>query len=502
LKEQILQLEAHDDFISARDKIGWVQTARVLLVWPRTGDILRRRLDLVLLQRHAAQLGAQLALVTSDPVVAEQARELDLPVFASVEASRTGRWARLGRKRPASPPPRPRLDRSKLRAQPSPLALNFPPWAGATARGGVFALGLAGLIVLAVALAPSATVTVLPASESIQVEVPLVADEALEAVDGTTIPARTVRVELEASGTTATTGLREVPSQPALGTVIFTSLDGTLTLVPAGTGVRTTTGAPARFRTVQDVSLIPAVGATAQAAIEAIDLGPAGNVSAGLINAIDGPLGLQLAVINPGPTVGGALTQQPAVTAADRERLLAELRSQLEGQAVAALESQLAPGEFLTGGSVALAQTVAQTFDYAVGEAVPILPLTLRLAYTGLAVDDNDARLAAQGVLAASLPEGADLRAGSEQFERLPGTLTDAEGRAHLTVRATGVAVPQIDEALLRELVKGQPLPLSQLRLANALPLSALPSIQIEPDWYPRLPWLAFRIDVVVADGA
>ena len=34
MKEQILHLDAHDDFISARDKMGWAQTGRVLLVWP------------------------------------------------------------------------------------------------------------------------------------------------------------------------------------------------------------------------------------------------------------------------------------------------------------------------------------------------------------------------------------------------------------------------------------------------------------------------------------
>ena len=59
-----------------------------------------------------------------------------------------------------------------------------------------------------------------------------------------------------------------------------------------------------------------------------------------------------------------------------------------------------------------------------------------------------------------------------------------------------------MDEALLRELVRGQPVPLSQLRLANALPLSTQPIIAVNPDWYPRLPWLPFRIDVVVAGGA
>ncbi|MBI5829345.1 MAG: hypothetical protein HZB20_07345, partial [Chloroflexi bacterium] len=54
MKEQILHLDPHDDYPSARDKIGWVQTDRVRLVWPPQGLPRRfnRPLDLLLLQRH------------------------------------------------------------------------------------------------------------------------------------------------------------------------------------------------------------------------------------------------------------------------------------------------------------------------------------------------------------------------------------------------------------------------------------------------------------------
>lgn len=502
MKEQIIQLDAHDDFISARDKIGWAQTARVLLVWPTGGRVLTRRLDLLLLKRHAARLGAQLVLITADAGVREQAQELALPVFGSVEASHVRRGRTRGRPVTRPSPPRVRLDRSMLRPNRRQGVALLPAWANWTLKGIVFVIGLAGLAGMVAALGPSATVTVVPATEPVRVQVNLVADSGVEIVDDLTIPARIVRVEVEASGTTATTGLREVPSQPALGTVIFTSLDGTLTLIPAGTGVRTTTGAPARFRTVQAVSLEAIVGATAQAAIEAVDLGPSGNVAAGLINAIDGPLGLQLAVVNPSPTVGGALTQQAAVTNADRERLLAELRARLEAEAVTALQSQLGPSEFLAPDSVRLTETVAETFDLAVGEQADTLPLTLRLAFSGVAVDDTQARAAALQALLSAAPEGTHVIPGTEQFERFPAIATDEALRVHFTLQASGVAVPLVDDALLRELVRGQPVPQSQLRLASALPLSTLPIIEISPEWYPRLPWLPFRIDVVVAGGA
>ena len=46
------------------------------------------------------------------------------------------------------------------------------------------------------------------------------------------------------------------------GTVVFTNLDGVVTVIPAGIGMRTTSGSPVRFRTIQTVSMDPRLGAT------------------------------------------------------------------------------------------------------------------------------------------------------------------------------------------------------------------------------------------------
>src|SRR5579859_475625 len=109
--------------------MGWAQTTRVLLVWPAQGRVLARRIDLLLLQRHARQLGAQLALITTDPLVREYARELGLPTFGSVEASRGHTWRARAPRDALALPPRERLDRSTLRPPPP-----FRPPAGRPGR--------------------------------------------------------------------------------------------------------------------------------------------------------------------------------------------------------------------------------------------------------------------------------------------------------------------------------------------------------------------------------
>ena len=94
MKTQIVQLEPHDDYISIKDRMGWGQTTRVLLVWPLRGEILRRRLDLTLIKRHSIALGSQLALVTRDRDVRHQADQLDIPVYRSVREAEQSRWRR------------------------------------------------------------------------------------------------------------------------------------------------------------------------------------------------------------------------------------------------------------------------------------------------------------------------------------------------------------------------------------------------------------------------
>src|SRR5262245_19952717 len=94
MKLQIIQLEPYDDVTSVRDRLSFVKTERVLLVLPRAGKVLKRKLDLVLIQREAARQGARLALVTADLHVIDYAAELNISTFESVRASQRARCKR------------------------------------------------------------------------------------------------------------------------------------------------------------------------------------------------------------------------------------------------------------------------------------------------------------------------------------------------------------------------------------------------------------------------
>ena len=199
---------------------------------------------------------------------------------------------------------------------------------------------------------------------------------------------------------------------------------------------------------------------------------------------------------------GGLRTTKRSVSAADDARLHDQLSQQLQSDALAALKSQLAPDEFLVTESVTNTQLVAETYNLAVGEQAEAVQLTLRLAFTGLAINDNQVRAVALAELIQQVPVGHTLLPNSNRFTRQPDTHIANDGSVHFSFSATGVAEPVIDQEQVRALVKGQPVPQAQLRLAKALPLSFLPIIVVKPAWYPGLPWMPFRITVVILPGA
>lgn len=503
MKEQILHLDPHDDFISARDKMGWVQTQRVYLIWPPQGRVLARPLDLLLLHRHAHRLGAQLALITTDPVVREEAQSLNLPVFDSLDDSREQKWRTplpavwgptLGQ--------RPRLHPTPRRPTPRP-ARPVPTQAVWAAHSALFILACVALMLTGLMLWPSATLTVQPAAQAISLPVVLVADPALTQADVGRIPARTVRVELELSGVRVTTGARTVPANHATGAVVFTNLTGTALTLPANTSLRTTSGQAVRFITTERATLEPRLGATTSVRIRAVELGPVGNVAAGQINAVDGPLGLQVVVVNPQATQGGRELPRAAVTATDAESLRQSVLAQAFAEATFnALQAQLQPSELLVTQTLTLTQVTQETLDPPVDAVADAVRLTARVQMTALAVNEAQAQAAAQAALQTSLPAEQSLLPNTLTFSRLSAPTLNEQGLPTLALTARAQTVPRINREAVRAGLVGQT-PAEATRLVlSQLTLNAAPRLTLAPTWWAewvnRLPLTPYRITIRV----
>jgi len=507
MKTQILELETHDDIISVRDKMGWGQTRRILLVWPSKGLILQRRLDLVLLLRRSAQIGAQLALVTQDAEVRYNANLLKIPVFDSVPQAHASKWR--GGRRYKSQVNRlgPRPDLVTLRAKVHP---NRSPWRENPAtRWGVFSLSLLALLGLFTVLFPGAKVTLNPAIDLQKMAFTVVANPNAKAVNlAGELPARVESVVVEGRDHIQTSGKMMLAEKAATTRLRFTNQTNRSVDIPKGLVVSTSGSshtAPLRFETTEAGTVPAGAGKFISLPARALIPGNEGNVAANRIVAIEGPLGLNLTTTNLLPASGGSSLPVKSPTPDDYDTLYQNLYNTLEKTAISEIQDSLESGDYLIIPSLELANTKEISFepDNTSGQAnkpADQLDLTMRLEFIGEVVSVADLNAVANSMLGTVLPAG---------FTPIPETLvTEHTSQPELgpgstyrwKVKATQQIQADIQENRLKNLVRGlTPGQASQV-IAAQLPLASPPSITLIPGWWPRLPVWPLRIQISKLD--
>jgi hypothetical protein len=495
MKTQIIRLNPHDDTISLRDKMGWSQTSRILLVWPDHQRILNRRLDLVLLQRHAASLGAQLALVVHNEEVRSDAALLGIPVFETPKEAQASRWrvSRRRRLRLRRDEPPPDLVAIREIARPKPLTWLAHP----VIRIVSFTLAVLALLALAAFLLPAARLTLSPSTQEQQVTLPVTASPATLVVNLVgEVPAQPVSEIVEGRDSLTATGSVQAPVSAAQGSIKFTNLTEETVDVPEGTIVSTWGANPIRFVTTRHGQVPAGAGRSITVPITALVPGASGNLPADSLVALQGEQGLSLSATNPQATHDGADGTTTGPSTADRKALYDQLVASLRQTALTDLQAKLPQGDLSLAPTLEVVHTLEETYTPAEGQPGEQLELTLRLEFQALVVSGRDLHALAIPVLDASLPEG---------FSPLPDTLTvttltqpklNADGSVSWTISAQRTLRAEIPEAQAIQLVVGLPLTQASQRLSNELPLADSPKISLNPTWWPRLPFLSFRIQV------
>jgi hypothetical protein len=510
MKLQIIQLEPYDDVISVRDRLSFVNTDRVLLVWPRAGKILKRKLDLVLIQREAARRGTRLALVTTDPVVIDNACDLHISTFESVDASHGASWKRPLNKvfvdrsdRPDNAP-----DAYELRLAASRLRQLTPEqWRMRRfTRIGAAVVLAAALLSVAYIVLPGADIMITPAQSQISTTVQLVADPTIPTVDveNGRIPASLVVIDTQTQASIPTTGSADVPSTLASGTVTFTNQTGTPVFIPAGTVVGSVGPPPTRFHTTTDVTVSAGVNQIAEATIEALQEsgGPVGNVDSNLIINIEGPLNNSLSVRNPEATRGGTIRQQGIVVKTDADNLLILAREKIRQTSLAEFSPRLTGTQFIAPDSIKIIEERPEWISYSafVGDAADSLTITLRARVQALVIDDQLARQASLAKLAAKIPAGQQVSPDSVTFTRGAIQGTDQKGQVVFLMSASANVAITIDTERIRRRIAGVGLSdaVNILERDWLLDPRRPPQIEVTPGFFGRLPLLPVRINVRV----
>lgn len=492
MKLQIIELESQDDRASVRDRLAWSQAPRVVLVYPNRGRTRLTQLDLVLLHREAALRGRQLALVTRHPVLVTAAEAAAIPHFPSLDEVREGAW--LPSASPISRNVHPGRSGQPGRLPPRPPILGLSTTRGAQ-RWLWIGLAAISLLAMAAAILPSADALVTPISQTREQTVMLEASPGqLQGGPGQGLASRQVEVRLQGKLRLPTTGTVLAPVTPAVGTALFTNLTSEPVSIPEGTSVRPTRQDPVRFITTVVAELPAGQGSTVSVSVAAVAAGSAGNLAAGSLDSVDGPLGLQASVSNPQDLSGGSDRIRSAVAPADLPTLQRALEDQLFEQARLALQDNLQAGESLLPGSLRVVDVVEQAFDLSAGEAADSVGLWQEVRIGGLALLEDDLKQNTWDEIEAAADPGWIPAPGSLTMGELtPGG--DPAGRT-LDVAAHWTVYRPVDRAGLARAIRGLPVEEARQILLQRAGLSLPPEIIVRPAWLNRVPWVESRIRI------
>jgi len=493
VKVQIIYLDPEDDHTSAREKLRWTKSPRVVLVWPGRGRVLSRMLDVKLLQRQAGRQGTQIGFVTHDPDVVHLAGELGIPVFETVDEIESGRW----HVRPLQPAPperqRPDIQPEQIRhRQAYPRKASTPK---AWARYLAFSLGIIVPLAAILVLLPSAEIVVSPETRQRRQIILFTLSEAdsRQPVPGQ-LEIQRLTVQVDGSLRISTTGTSSQPENPARGMIELTNVStSTVTLaagarlLPAGQGGPT-------FETLSRAVVFPESSQSIE--VVAIEPGPAGNLPADTTWAIEGPAGLSLQAVNPEPTTGGSLATRSSVSADDLLTLETELEAELLDAAREELQSRLTSQQTLIAASLGVTRVLQSSYDHPAGEVADSVALSMLLEVSGTALDDLLLQEALAQEFSESLPAGWWPVPGSlDVIETLYSAPAPSEP-ARLRVEFSSLSFRKPDQLGIIRALRLRPVEES-VRLLEAGSVDVeLVASSLNPGWLPVFPPFAFQFDI------
>lgn len=514
--DHIVYVGPEDDLASLREQLTRIKEPTVIIVVANNATVWRSAVNMQALRRYAEQMAVRIVVVARNGATRDAAQRAGLPVYSSLQGvPRKSRGGLTKEELAASPrlPPAP-FYRYLFKLVLAPIGL------------AIFALGVAVAVGVAVFVAPSATITITPAYESMGLTLDLLASPQIRVIDVASgqFPARPVQVLIEDTGQVETTGRKRVPDAPATGTVVFVNRSQNALTVPKGTGVRTATGVSIRFRTEEDATLLAGASSTARVPIKAIEPGPTGNVKAGAISVVEGMLSFQVSVLNDEDTKGGTEKQARYVTLQDRNNLRDAIVQKIRAKSYTELRQAIRPDDVVPAETLTL--TVNETaFDKPLDAEGEYLTGKVRATVSGLLLDgDSLKEMAAVGLRDqvsggfVVLPQGVTYGAPAnvKYSDGVVSLQMSATARSQATISVQDVrrlaaskSVAGAKEALAASLPLARP---PQIELRNALLerlpwlsarnglLDRLPWVKARSDWLERLPWLTARIEVIVVN--
>lgn len=466
----VVDVDRREDIAGICGRVDTADTFAVIINAPKGNRELATELGARRLVRHAEESGKMVAIATRNRSLAARARQMRIPVARRPERMR---WDAAGR--------------HVLGAFGASVAL--PP-VGRFVQLTVILAVVAVIAILAFTMAPAATITAYPPTETLTRTIALTATENLDKPDYAklNVPAQQVSTTRDLTIPVIVTGKAPVGTAAATTSVVIHNTGNTAATVPKGAIVGAI-GNTVTFAVDADTA-VPASG-DAQAHVTAMQPGTAGNVAAGALSHWLDDSYSTLDVTNPSPAGGGANTERLAVAQADIDNARQQALALEASGSIKQLVVEDHPHDAVFPETAAATTTISGL--PAVGTPMDTMLVTVQVRVTALAVLEGSLNALAQRQL---VPQ-----AGHGQF--IPGSVgADEAAAANVNggvvtalLNLHGDFARGVSADAIRDAVKGKSKEDIQSTLAARYGIQKA-DVGLTPHWAPWLPRFGFRIDV------
>ncbi|MBA3073565.1 MAG: hypothetical protein FP831_08210 [Anaerolineae bacterium] len=488
MKTNVIQLEVHDDVISIKDKMAWQSCQRMILVWPKHGKILHNELEMVLLNREAKSLGAELALVTHHPVVREWALDSNLPLFASISAAEKGAWKIDAQGSLANKVPKGVEAIRSIRAKLPHVGSKEP--INPLINGLAVLLSVMAVIALLVFLLPQAEVIYTPATTQQAVEIRIKASEVFSGINPSgNIPAKAVFVEVSGEKAMPSTGKVSISTTKAVGEVVFTNLTSADVTLSAGSLFLAGEQNLVSFSLTEAVVVPAGVNDSATGKVEALIAGVEGNLAADSTWVLPGGMDGMVSVSNPDEFSGGGGVETPSPNDEDYALIERLLLADLMNQGLASFKAEQAEGVELIEPSLILDKILLSEQVNKIGEPADEAVMRLNVRLKLFTYQQSDIMAIADLALTANQTDGYVSVNDRLSLNRVGDFRVDDFGQATWALNASRTLVPEWN-------VEQTAAELSGMKVAEAgsyfSSLFAQSSPVVIEMWLAKWPWMPF----------
>jgi hypothetical protein len=475
----VVSVDRREDIAGICGRVDGAPTFAVVVHAPAGNRQLSTELGMRRLQRHVEDSGKVIAIATTNATLAARARQVGIPVARQPEHVR---WDSAGR----------RVMRLGHRTLRLPVLGRYVQVA--------LLFGVALLFLGAAAtLAPSATITVYPATETLSRTVVLTAAPDATSIDfqALRVPSTKVTAKQRITLASKSTGTVSVGTVPAKAALRISNPGGATVDVAVNAIVN---GGPDAVPFELDTAITVAPGAVVTVSATALRPGGAGNLGPNLIGTWADPRYRTLAVANPASSAGGVNEDRPGISANDLVAIRQLANDLGKSDSVKPLLATVRPHDavFLT--------TAETTIDFpdpplAAGTQADVILMNVDLTITAYAVLEATLDQVASHVLTFEQGAGQLIQGTVTATETGARQVDSATGTIRTEVEVRGEFVRNLSVADLKDAVKGKSVDDAKSTVKGMYGIQDA-DVSVSPSWAPWLPRFSFRIGVELKNKA